>query len=282
MPYDSNEELPDQVTDNASTACQTIFRRAFNSIEDDNPDLGESDLFQRAWGAMQNSCSRDSESDLYTRDDSGGESASREVGVDRGSIAILSRKDPAIVHGVALGEDDITEGASGTRTLWPRETLEEAAEGLQGKKIVDDSEHKDTQALQPPVSAIVGEVTKSAYKPGVGVVFEGEIDDPDVAALVENGRVDVSPALFRSLDGFDEERDAKVASKVHHWRDLSVVAEGASPSNEIQPGAAVALQAEALQASFGGVPDDEQQSDESAESDTDKSSAMTLLGRVLR
>lgn len=172
--------------------------------------------------------------------------------------------EPFTVHGVALGEGDITEGASGTRTYWPRETLEAAAEGLAGKKIVDDSEHDDLGATQPPVSAILGEVTQATYKDGVGVVFEGELDDPDVAALVENDRVDVSPALFRELGEFDEEREAHPATGIHKWRDLSVVAEGAAPSNSIQPGTA-ALQAEALRAVF-----DESQSDESAESDTDE------------
>lgn len=180
--------------------------------------------------------------------------------------------EPFIVHGVAIGEGDITQGASGKRTYWPRSTLESAAEGLAGKKIVDDSEHDDLEATQPPVSAILGEVTKTAYKDGVGVVFEGEIDDSDIAALVENGRVDVSPALFRELGDYDDEREAKPATGIQKWRDLSVVAEGAAPSNSIQPGAAAALQAEALQAAFDDADDDdvaESQSDESAESDTD-------------
>lgn len=172
--------------------------------------------------------------------------------------------EPFTVHGVAIGEGDVTNGASGDKTYWPRETLEAAAEGLQGKKIVDDSEHDDLEATQPPVSAILGEVTQSTYKPDVGVVFEGEIDDSDVAALVENGRVDVSPALFRELGEFDDEREAHPATDIRKWRDLSVVSEGAAPSNSIQPGTA-ALQAEALQATFDGV---ESTSDESAESDS--------------
>lgn len=179
------------------------------------------------------------------------------------ALADADDDEPFTVHGVALGEGDITEGASGTRTYWPRETLEAAAEGLAGKKIVDDSEHDDLEATQPPVSAILGEVTKATYKPDVGVVFEGEIDDSDVAALVENGRVDVSPALFRELGEFDDDRDAHPATNIRKWRDLSVVAEGAAPSNSIQPGVA-ALQAEALQSMF-----DESESDEPAESGTE-------------
>lgn len=183
------------------------------------------------------------------------------------ALADADDDEPFTVHGVAIGEGDVTNGASGNRTFWPRETLEAAAEGLAGKKIVDDSEHDDLEATQPPVSAILGEVTNAKYRDGVGVVFEGEIDDPDIAALVENGRVDVSPALFRELGEFDDERDAHPATDIHKWRDLSVVSEGAAPSNSIQPGTA-ALQAEALQAMFDGSGD-EPQSDESAESDMD-------------
>lgn len=70
MPYDANSDLPEQVRNAASTACQTVFRNAFNSIEENNPDLSESELFQRAWGSMQNTCSRDSEDDGYTKDQS--------------------------------------------------------------------------------------------------------------------------------------------------------------------------------------------------------------------
>lgn len=191
--------------------------------------------------------------------------------VQSGFAALAADPDdedgPYRVHGVAIGEDDITEGASGTRTYWPRETLEAATEGLAGKKIVDDSEHDDLEATQPPVSAILGEVTQATYKPDVGVVFEGEIDDPDIAALVENGRVDVSPALFRSLGEFDDEREAHPAREIHKWRDLSVVAEGAAPSNTIQPGAA-ALQAEALAQTFESEAD-ASTSDEPAESGAD-------------
>lgn len=58
MPYDKNSELPDQVRNNASSECQTVFRKAYNSIQEDNPDLDESDVFQRAWGAMKDSCSK--------------------------------------------------------------------------------------------------------------------------------------------------------------------------------------------------------------------------------
>lgn len=70
MPYDSNSSLPAQVRNAASDACQSIFRNAFNSIEENNPDLSESELFQRAWGSMQNSCSRESDDENYTRDQS--------------------------------------------------------------------------------------------------------------------------------------------------------------------------------------------------------------------
>lgn len=58
MPYGSNEELPDQVRDSASSECQTIFRKAWNSIRSDDEDATEKSIFQRAWSAMKDSCSK--------------------------------------------------------------------------------------------------------------------------------------------------------------------------------------------------------------------------------
>lgn len=198
-----------------------------------------------------------------------------------GGFAALAQNAPSWddgpwrVHGVALGEDDVTEGVSGKRTHWPREALEDAAEGLVGKKIVNDLDHDDLEKKQPSVDTIVGEVTAARYEPGTGIVYDGELDDPDIAKKVERGRIDVSPMLFRRLGEFDDERDAYTASEIVRWRDLATVAEGASPSASIESGAAAAMQAAALRAMFdggdgaGGEAVGAQGGDEAAESARD-------------
>lgn len=159
------------------------------------------------------------------------------TGAGRGNDA-KSDAEPHFVRGIALGEGDITFGASQERVYWPRETLEAAADELEGTKLVDDSAHSIPEGeeipKQPPIESIVGEVVASKYEPGVGVVYEGEVDDGEVAALVENGRVEVSPFVFRRLGDHDEDVDARPAEEILHWRDLAVVSEGASPSAAIE------------------------------------------------
>lgn len=144
---------------------------------------------------------------------------------------------PWTVHGIALGEGDETVGLSGQRVRWPRDALEAAADKLGGKKLTDGRNHDDLESGQPPTQAIVGEVTAAAYDPGVGIVYEAEVDDPDIARLIHRDRVDVSPVVaFDATETDDEE--TLVAEEIQAFRDLAVVAEGAAPSNDISPGTA--------------------------------------------
>lgn len=196
---------------------------------------------------------------------------------DRVGVAVLADgtdDGPLNVRGVALGEDDVTQGASHKRVWWPRETLESAADSLVGTKIVDDSAHDIPDdgdiPTQPPIDSIVGEVTDAHYQPGLGIVYEGQVDDPNVSALVERGRVDVSPFLFRKLGEHDPERDARKAEEIVRWRDLSVVAEGASDGASIEPApasTAAAMSADALAEALSAAFETDE-ADEVDEADT--------------
>lgn len=258
MPYSSNDELPEQVRNAASSACQTIFRNAFNSIESDNSDLDEGEIFQRAWGAMQNSCGRASEDEQFTRN----EANMQEHDTVSGGLAVLSTATddgPTIVHGVAMGEDDTSKGMSGVETQWPGDVLKEAAPKLRGKPLVEGHPgvEKTDSGLsvdpQPPVSSVVGEVTKTSYKDGVGILFEAEVDNEDIAAQIENGRADVSPIVRRKIA--ESDNGNAVAEQIAGFRDLGVVVDGASPSNSISMGAS-AMAAEALASEFDTSGDD--------------------------
>jgi len=156
---------------------------------------------------------------------------------------------PVQVSGVAIGDGDVTHGGSGKRTLWPAETLREAAKGLQGQPIATSKNHTaDGAQPQTPSDAVVGEVTWAGFKPGVGVLYEGEIDDPDIARSVENGRLEVSPLVNRNIEPLEESDEADyVATEIQRWRDLATVVDGAAPSNEITVGGN-AMKAEALHA----------------------------------
>lgn len=166
---------------------------------------------------------------------------------------------PMRVRGVALPENDRTFGGSGEYKYWPRDTIEEAVEGLVGTKIVDDREHDvpddgDISKIpkQPSARAIVGEVSDARYEPGVGALYEGEIDDPEIASLVENGRIEVSPFVFHEKGEFDADRNATPVSRIVHWRDLATVASGAGTGASIEPmeseSGVAAMSAEALSA----------------------------------
>lgn len=177
--------------------------------------------------------------------------------VIQSGIAILQEADPTVVHGVAIGAGDITQGMSGKRTLWPASALRDSAEQLTGKPLVRNHPgvSKDDEGLrvdaQPPVEDVIGEVTDAQYRDDVGLLFEAEVDNESIATQIERGRADVSPVVSRSLGEFDEEQDAHRVESITGFRDLGVVSEGASRSNSIQPGAATAMMAEALSSAFG-------------------------------
>lgn len=167
--------------------------------------------------------------------------------------------DPLTVHGVALGEG-IAHGTNddgNTPTYYPADVLEDAAALLEGRKLTDGSNHDDLESKHPPNDAIVGDVLNAKHEPGVGVVFEGQVHREPERSLVEQGRMDVSPAVFRSVGGFDDDLGGKPAERIGHWRDVAVLSDGGSPDATINPGpapadagAAEALQAEALAAVF--------------------------------
>jgi hypothetical protein len=165
------------------------------------------------------------------------------LAVDSGDVPA---QDTTLVHGVALGEGDVTIGGSGKQTYWPEETLRDAAEGLQGQPLATDTDHTaDDPSQQTPIDAVAGEVTWSGYAPGVGVVYEAEVDDESLAEKIANGRLEVSPLVARDLEP-REEGDAEFeATAIHRWRDLALVTNGAAPSNEVAVGESP-MQAEAL------------------------------------
>lgn len=180
-------------------------------------------------------------------------------------IAVLAEDEPTWddgpfpVRGVALPEEIVTHGdnTEGVATYWPASTVQEAAPLFEGAKIVDGSEHDAATAMenpQPAPETIIGEITSVEYEPGVGVLYEGEVDDPELAKRIDRNRVEVSPTLFRALGDEADDQDAMVAEAVKAVRDLSIVAEGAAQGNSIEPATAAmsALSATALEARFDG------------------------------
>lgn len=183
----------------------------------------------------------------------------------RSGIAVLTDatdtfddEAPWTVHGVAITENAITMGRSGTPRFWPADTLEAAAQRglLEGRPIVKNFHELEGQA---PADDVIGEVTDEAYADGVGWVFEGEIADEAIAEKIANGYLDVSPVPQIAEETFDERWEAQRVDRLAGVRDIAVVAEGAVPGNEIEmgPNPSVAALSRAVIPTALGPPSDQ-------------------------
>lgn len=148
---------------------------------------------------------------------------------------------PWTVHGVAL-TPSITHGGSGVARFWPEDALRDAADRglLEGRPIVKNYHDLDGQA---PADDVIGEVSETEYAEGIGLVYEGEISDRDIAEKVANDYLDVSPVPHIADETYDADRDAHVVEKLAGFRDIAVVATGAVEGNEIEMGANPAITA---------------------------------------
>lgn len=157
-------------------------------------------------------------------------------------IAVLADESNAVgegadgpwqVNGVALPENAITVGQSGTPRYWPADTLADAADELIGRPIVKNFHELDGQA---PADDVIGTVTDTGYADGVGIVYEGEISDEAIAKKVARGYLDVSVVPSIADESYDEQRDARRVEAIAGFRDIAVVAEGAAKGADIELG----------------------------------------------
>ncbi|MCU4754245.1 hypothetical protein OB919_20055 [Halobacteria archaeon AArc-curdl1] len=137
-----------------------------------------------------------------------------------------SQSAPYTVHGVAIGEADTTYGQNGPK-FWPAEELRIAVQSLVGVPL--NKNHVDDD-----VDAVIGEVVDAAYQDGVGIVFEAEVDDEEIATKIYRGRLEVSIHAIHRTNGMTEDGAAIVEDV--RFLDLSVVPRGGSPSNYVEAG----------------------------------------------
>lgn len=163
----------------------------------------------------------------------------------------IQGNNPVAVTGVALPANTVVEGGQGERHYFPDEVLADAAEMLVGANIVKNFHELDGQA---PADDVIGEVTDAAFSEGVGLVYEGELLDDDIAQRVAQGYLDVSPTVARSLGAYDDARDARQVDAIAGFRDLAIVQQG-QPGAGIEIGenpAVAALQRDVLSRAFDG------------------------------
>jgi hypothetical protein len=136
---------------------------------------------------------------------------------------------PWTVHGVALGAGDVTVGQSGIKKLWPADELKKSAETLEGRNLVVDHNNES--------DGVVGQVTKAGYKDNVGVIYEAELFDEELAEKINNGLLEVSiRGKHIDVDTMEEnEEGAKIVEGIK-FDNLSIVPTGAAPSNTLEMG----------------------------------------------
>jgi hypothetical protein len=133
---------------------------------------------------------------------------------------------PYTVHGVAIGADDVTAGEAGLK-FWPGDELRQAVDTLVGVPL--NKNHDDDR-----VESVIGEVVDAGYEDDVGIIFEAEVDDREIATKIERGRLEVSVHALHRNGGTTE--DGYAIAEDIHFLDLSVVPRGASQSNYVAPG----------------------------------------------
>lgn len=135
-----------------------------------------------------------------------------------------------VVHGVALGEGDETRGAYGLKR-WPREALEPAAASLASNSVTHLYDNPKQHGGER-----IGRVTRSAYEPGVGVVYEALLSDAEVARKLSLGQFEVS--IEASSPERVEHDDEAAILHGFEFDGMAVVENGASPSNHSSAGSA--------------------------------------------
>lgn len=164
-------------------------------------------------------------------------------------LSATSDGPPFIVHGVALGNGDVTYGKSQTKKKWPADELRKAAESLRGSNLVVDHENN--------VNGVVGQVTKAGYKEDTGVIYQAELYDEELAEKIENGLLEVSiRGYHKDEDELEEDPDtgALIVENIT-FDNLSIVPQGAAPSNSIDMGSHDELSSAELRAATEELED---------------------------
>lgn len=164
---------------------------------------------------------------------------------EAGLTSSISDSSPYTITGTAIGAGDTTYGEEEELKYWPAETLQEAAETLEGKNLVTN--HNNT------VQGVKGEIITSRYKDGE-VQFQAELDDKSIAKKVNNNRLDVSARiLHKEISELDKNEEGAYVVDLAYFDNLSLVTKpGASASNNVEMGATATMSAASLAESFDG------------------------------
>ena len=176
-------------------------------------------------------------------------------------LAETEADDTHVINGVAIGAGDVTHGLTRKSKVWQPDELRAAASTLEGAEI--KALHSD---------AVVGEVTKAGFEPGVGVLYEAELEDEKLAAGVASGRLSVSIEATHFDGGTVDTPEGKAMAATNITFDgLAIVQKDAAPSASAKPGqaAALAVMPDEVHAALAGEEDVDLESAAAADIDDD-------------
>jgi len=140
--------------------------------------------------------------------------------------ALDGQSEPYTVHGVAVGANEVTHGSNGAK-FWPAEELRKSAQSLVGVPLTKNHDDRN-------VESVVGQIIDAGFESGVGIVYEAEVDDEDLATKIARGRLEVSVHALHSDGGRTGEGELIVEDV--RFLDLSLVPRGGSPANYVEAG----------------------------------------------
>ena len=140
--------------------------------------------------------------------------------------ALDGQSEPYTVHGVAVGANEVTHGSNGAK-FWPAEELRMSAQSLVGVPLTKNHDDRN-------VESVVGQIIDAGFESGVGIVYEAEVDDEDLATKIARGRLEVSVHALHGDGGRTDEGELIVEDV--RFLDLSLVPRGGSPANYVEAG----------------------------------------------
>lgn len=145
-------------------------------------------------------------------------------------------EEDLIVHGAALGNDDVTRGATGIRKKWPAEELEAAFESLEGRNFMKNHELRQ-------VESVIGSVLTVDYDPDLGIIYEAAINgdtklEQRIYNQIQRGQLEVSVTV-QHIPLEEAEKDEDTGALIMedlNFIELSVVPIGASETADVHDG----------------------------------------------
>jgi len=164
----------------------------------------------------------------------------------KGGASALGEGPPYTVSGVAIPDNAETKHANGEK-VWTPDALRQVADTLADDSYSDQLLGDGNAVIDHSTSASdsIGRIKKSGYVDGIGVVFEADLSNRNIAESVLNDELEVSPRTIHAddelLDTDDDGRYILDGGDVKRFVHLSFEQSGRAPGNFVETGPSEAL-----------------------------------------